>query len=160
MLNVQKGEAIYRDKSGDYCRVTPEVTGFEGFMGDGILVDHFGGKLQDSGNRTVFETGAVRDRPGGKGRYDLLPPEAIDRLAKHYENGAKKYADRNWEKGLPLANLFDSMLRHAFKLLAGETDEDHAAAVMWNVAGFITTAERIKAGKLPGTLADSWPHKL
>lgn len=30
-------------------------------------------KIADSGNRTEFDTGAVRDIHTGKGRYDLLP---------------------------------------------------------------------------------------
>ena len=36
----------------------------------------------------------------GKGRCDLLPPNALLRLARHFENGSKKYGDRNWEKGI------------------------------------------------------------
>ena len=54
--------------------------------------------IQDSGNRREFETGAVRDMQEGKGRCDLLPAAAILRLARHFENGCKKYGDRNWEK--------------------------------------------------------------
>ena len=47
--------------------------------------------IQDSGNRTKFETGAVRDMGEGKGRCDLLPPLALLRLAKHFEAGCQKY---------------------------------------------------------------------
>ena len=56
-------------------------------------------ELQDSGERREFETGAVRDMAEGKGRCDLLPACALLRLSKHYEKGAKKYDERNWEKG-------------------------------------------------------------
>ena len=47
--------------------------------------------IQDSGNRREFGTGAVRDMAEGKGRCDLLPACAVLRLAKHFENGCKKY---------------------------------------------------------------------
>ena len=39
--------------------------------------------IKDSGDRTQFNSGAVRDMHTGKGRYDLLPMCVIDRLAKH-----------------------------------------------------------------------------
>lgn len=48
-------------------------------------------KIVDSRERTTFESGAVRDMHEGKGRFDLLPWEAIHELAKHCEDGAKKY---------------------------------------------------------------------
>jgi hypothetical protein len=111
-------------------------------------------KVQDSGQRRKFSTGAVRDMHEGKGRYDLLPPEGIRRIALHFENGAKKYGDRNWEKGMPLTIYLDSALRHIFKILEGLDDEDHAAAACWNMLCFITIQERIEKGKLPKELDD------
>lgn len=91
-------------------------------------------EIQDSGERTEFKTGAVRDMHEGKGRFDLLEPEMLFRLTRHYENGCKKYGERNWEKGLPVSCCVDSAMRHLTKYLAGWTDEDHLAAVIWNVA--------------------------
>lgn len=109
---------------------------------------------KDSGERRAFETGSQRDSASGKGRYDLLPLEAIHRLAQAYERGAEKYDDRNWEKGQPLSVVTSSMLRHAFQATAGLEDEDHLAAVAWNAFAAITILERIKAGKLPPELDD------
>ena len=43
--------------------------------------------IKDSGERTKFETGAVRDMNEGKGRFDLLPMCVLLRLARHYESG-------------------------------------------------------------------------
>ena len=63
-------------------------------------------EIKDSGDRHEFASGAVRDMQEGKGRCDLLPPAAILRLARHFEAGAKKYGERNWEKGIPI-NSFD-----------------------------------------------------
>lgn len=53
-------------------------------------------------------------------------------VAKHFENGALKYGEHNWQKGIPVSRYVDSALRHLMKDLAGETDEDHAAAFVWN----------------------------
>jgi len=96
-------------------------------------------EVKDSGARREYETGAVRDRGADKGRYDLLPPKAIHRLARHFENGAVKYGDRNWEKGIPISNYMDSALRHIFKYLDGENDEDHLTAAAWNCLCAIQT---------------------
>ncbi len=93
--------------------------------------------LRDSGERTEYSTGAVRDRRTGKGRYDLIPTELLIRLAKHYENGAVKYNDRNWEKGMPISNFVDSAFRHLVSYMAGDTEEDNLAAIVWNVAGIM-----------------------
>jgi len=48
-------------------------------------------EVKDGGKRHTFTGGGQREPSTGKGRYDLLPPEGILRLAKHYENGARKY---------------------------------------------------------------------
>lgn len=44
--------------------------------------------IKDSGERTEFGTGAVRDMHSGKGRMDLLPWEALIEVSKHCEEGA------------------------------------------------------------------------
>lgn len=98
--------------------------------------------LQDSGNRREFDTGAVRDMQEGKGRCDLLPALALLRLARHYEAGANKYSARNWEKGIPISVMLDSGLRHLFKYLDGQNDEDHLAAAAWNILGAMWMEEK------------------
>lgn len=145
--------------------------------------------IKDSGNRTKFESGAVRDIQEGKGRCDLLPLTVIGcwcedsaydilgcidlyrlspstekmsailnkfgykhrntvdtckgfelyrwdlvlEVAKHFEEGAKKYGDRNWEKGIPCDRYIDSAVRHYCKWCAGWTDEPHDRAFIWNI---------------------------
>ena len=111
-------------------------------------------KIKDSGKRQEFETGSVRDERAGKGRFDLLPPYAIERLARHFENGATKYGDRNWEKGQPLSRYLDSAFRHIVKVLAGMNDEDHMSAAAWNILALIETQHRIDSGVLPKHLDD------
>lgn len=134
-------------------------------------------KLSDSGERTVFETGAMREITEEKGRCDLVYNRAFGRmtgdnmydyielfirtgdptiltimlqefvhdhykgcyetayleLAKHYAEGAKKYNDRNMEKGLPWHSMVDSAMRHYAKFIRGDKDEPHDRAFMWNL---------------------------
>lgn len=89
--------------------------------------------IKDSGERTRFETGAVRDMHAGKGRFDLLPWNAIWKVAKHCEAGAEKYGEHNVDKGIPLHSLIDSAFRHLVKFLLGWKDEDHLTAAAWNI---------------------------
>lgn len=106
-------------------------------------------EVKDSGERQEFSTGSKRDTNKGKGRFDLIPPYALKRLAQHYENGADKYGDRNWEKGQPLARYLDSVIRHVYAYLGGSDEEDHLAAVAWNAMAVIETLHRIELGILP-----------
>lgn len=90
-------------------------------------------EIKDSGERTEFETGAVRDLHTGKGRMDLLPWEALIEVSKHCEAGALKYGERNCEKGIPIHSLIDSAFRHLAKYMIGAQDEPHLRAAAWNI---------------------------
>lgn len=96
--------------------------------------------------------GGEREVLPGKGRFDLVPFYPHLRLAQHYENGAAKYAARNWEKGLPLGRFIDSAERHLGQFKDGDRSEDHLAAVLWNIYGYIWTEREIQAGRLPAEL--------
>lgn len=109
-------------------------------------------EVKDSGSRQEFTTGSKRDTAEGKGRYDLITPIGLARLAKHYQNGSKKYGDRNWELGQPICRYLDSALRHIYKHLEGDRSEDHLAAGAWNLLGAIHTEEMIERGLLPKEL--------
>ena len=100
------------------------------------------GMIKDSGERTKFETGAVRDMHEGKGRFDLLPMCVLLRLARHYESGCQKYGERNWERGIPCHSFADSAMRHLVKYMDGWTDEDHLIAAIWNLCGLAWTEEK------------------
>lgn len=110
--------------------------------------------LKDSGKRREFGTGSVRDVRDGKGRYDLLPPNALSLVARQFEEGSRKYGSRNWEKGQPLSVYLDSATRHGFNVLAGLEDENHAVAAAWNWLAFLETRHRIEIGLLPKHLND------
>ena len=64
---------------------------------------------------------------------------AILELAKHYEAGAVKYGERNWEKGIPVHCYIDSCVRHLLKWFDGWSDEPHDRAVIWNLFGLAWT---------------------
>ena len=138
--------------------------------------------IKDSGNRSEFNSGAVRDIQAGKGRCDLLPlvevglvaideilgyigefvecgdeewikraikefvdkafgdlPTALIEVSIHYEEGAQKYSDRNWEKGIPLHCFVNSGVRHYLKYMRGDEDERHDRAFLWNMFGLLWT---------------------
>lgn len=98
--------------------------------------------IKGQGEIQTTEHGADRESNKGRGRFDLLPYEAMEALAIWYEQGAEKYSDRNWEKGLSVKDCINRMNRHALKAANGWTDEDHLAAVMWNAAAAITMMKR------------------
>lgn len=89
--------------------------------------------LPDSGARETYSTGAEREpRPVEKGRFDLIPPGPLLRVAVHYARGADKYAERGWERGMPMSRTLCSLEGHINAWKAGDSGEDHLAAVVWN----------------------------
>lgn len=95
--------------------------------------------VKDSGARAQFESGMVRDVATNKIDYSLiLDGPMFKRWAQHLTNGAVKYQKRNWMKasGDPELERFrESALRHFVQWYYGETDEDHASAVFFNING-------------------------
>jgi hypothetical protein len=79
---------------------------------------------------------------------------AMTRLAKHYENGAKKYEKNNWRKGQPISRYYDSAMRHLWKVKDNMTDEDHQAALLWNLIALVQTKIDIDNGLLSTELND------
>jgi hypothetical protein len=111
-------------------------------------------KTKDSGKRAEFNSGMVRDTSEGKARFDLLLPEGIPyneqiltRCAELMARGAFKYSERNWEKANSedeLKRMKESALRHCVQWACGETDEDHAAAVYFNIMAYETTKYKVR----------------
>lgn len=62
-------------------------------------------------------------------------------VAKHFEQGALKYGENNWQKGIPTWCYIDSAVRHYLKWLRGDEDEPHDRAFVWNVMCCIWTEE-------------------
>ena len=60
-------------------------------------------------------------------------------VSKHFEEGAKKYGEYNWQKGIPTHCYIDSAVRHYLKWLRGDDDEPHNRAFIWNLLCCIWT---------------------
>lgn len=65
--------------------------------------------------------------------FDGSPETMILETSKHFEEGAKKYGENNWQKGLPVNCYIDSAIRHYLKWRRGDKDEPHSRAFVWNI---------------------------
>lgn len=85
--------------------------------------------------RTTSSTGAEK---GTKlERFDLIPIGPLTELARHFGEGAKKYADRNWERGYEWNKSYAALMRHLTQFWGGEdrdpeTGSKHIIAVAWH----------------------------
>jgi hypothetical protein len=68
-------------------------------------------------------------------------PNIVLEVSKHFEQGALKYGENNWQKGIPTHCYIDSAVRHYLKWLRGDTDEPHDRAFVWNVLCCIWTCK-------------------
>ena len=79
---------------------------------------------------------------GGKLRFDLFPPDALEELAKVYTMGAAKYAARNWERGQKYGVCFGAAMRHLWAWWRGEQRDKESglhplAHAAWNVLALL-----------------------
>lgn len=65
--------------------------------------------------------------------YDGSADTMILEVAKHFEDGANKYGEHNWQKGIPANCYIDSAVRHYLKWSRGDQDEPHDRAFVWNI---------------------------
>lgn len=92
--------------------------------------------VKDSGVRQDYPSGMRRDTQEDKPDYTLIERGFLTRVAMHLVKGAKKYGRNNWQ----LANSQEeierfqaSAMRHLVQWLNGEVEEDHMAAVVFNL---------------------------
>ncbi len=83
----------------------------------------------------------------GKLPYDLIPFEAEEGLARVLAHGAKKYAARNWEKGMDWSIPYGAMRRHQAAWWNGEKiDKEsglpHMAHILCNAAFLLAYEQR------------------
>jgi hypothetical protein len=109
--------------------------------------------VKDSGQRAQFSSGMVRDVQDGKTDFELpLNGPMFARWAEHLTKGAGKYPDvkpgtPNWtlaEGEEELVRFRKSAVRHFYQWLRGDTDEDHAAAVFFNINGYEYVKARMR----------------
>jgi len=105
-------------------------------------------ETKDSGQREVFESGMHRDTTEGKVRYDLaVDGPLFKRYAELMTRGAVKYDARNWmqaNSAEELERFRQSAFRHFMQWFLGDTDEDHAAAVVFNINGAEYVKDRLR----------------
>lgn len=108
--------------------------------------------IKDSGRRTEFSSGMVRDIADDKIDYELVfNGPMLKRWAEHLTKGNAKYPDpepgkANWMRaaGVEEAVRFrKSAVRHFVQWLMGATDEDHASALLFNVNGYEFVKEKM-----------------
>lgn len=122
-------------------------------------------EVKDSGEREEFDSGMVRDTAAGKINWSLVADgPMLRRWAVHLTKGAVKYAVRNWMKASGNAefNRFrESAFRHFMDWWDGLEDEDHAAAVIFNINGaeYVRekTREKTFAEKAVEEGGEGWP---
>lgn len=116
---------------------------------------------RDAGEH-VSPTGGQRQN-AGKLPVGLVPVSLIRGVAAVLAVGARKYAPRNWERGMEYSVVYASLLRHLLAWQDGEdTDSEsgrsHMEHVATNAAFLIEYQRRVAAGTLPGSLDDR-PHR-
>jgi len=103
--------------------------------------------IKDSGERKQFASGMVRDTAADKTLFTLvLDGPMFMRWAIHLTKGALKYAKRNWMQANgteELERFRESAFRHFIQWYNGDVDEDHAAAVFFNINGSEYVRERM-----------------
>ncbi len=96
--------------------------------------------VKDSGKRQQYKSGMVRDLGDNKIDYSLIYDGPMyKRWADHLTKGAKKYKPRNWilaNRQEELNRFKQSAARHFYQWMTNENDEDHAAAVFFNINAY------------------------
>lgn len=101
---------------------------------------------KDSGKRETYDSGMTRDLQEGKPRYDLCYEPLLTRWAELMARGAEKYGEENWK----LANSVEELkrfvasgYRHFVQATRGDDDEDHFAAVLFNLGCIIYLMDKL-----------------
>lgn len=102
---------------------------------------------KDSGKRQDYASGMRRDSQEGKPDYTLIYEPMLTRWAALMTRGAEKYGRRNWELAASdeeLERFKASAYRHFVQWLRGDEDEDHGAAVYFNIAAAEMVKEKLR----------------
>lgn len=94
-----------------------------------------------TGAKVVFSTGAERSSDAEGTRYDLITPVGLSAVARACAEGAAKYSDYNWEKGMPAHDAINHAIRHIYMFLGGDRSEEHLGHAAWNLLAAIHSLE-------------------
>ncbi len=91
-----------------------------------------GGHQEEAKSGFKFDTSEY----GPKLRYDLVPPFPLAELTQVYTDGARKYGDVNYLKGMSWNRVTASLMRHIEAYRAGESIDSesgspHLAHAAW-----------------------------
>lgn len=101
----------------------------------------------DAFSKLPYEERVRNETTGGEkgqklARFDLVPPRPLWELAEHYGKGARKYAERNWERGYAWSLSYQAAMRHLNQFWQGQDYEyaetervtyDHLAAAAFHI---------------------------
>lgn len=123
--------------SSDYTVSEAGVAGWKQLVSDTAAARTPRAPLATEGVTAKFGTGAVRSDSVENCRYDLISPIGLAAVAETCAEGARKYGDWNWEKGMPVHDLLNHAIAHIYRFLAGDRSEAHLAHAAWNVLAAI-----------------------
>ena len=113
----------------------PESLGGSSVVGRQGTINNPMETLRDQGEEEAmtmkFKSGAVRSSDTKDVRYDLVSPIGLEAVARACAEGAERYGDYNWEKGMPVHDLLNHVLRHINLFLSGDREEDHLGHAAW-----------------------------
>lgn len=116
--------------------INPYPAGGGGWQGKPI-----GGEVRVTDPNTGGEKGSKPER------YDLVPWEAMDEVARVYEFGSRKYDDHNWRKGYKWSLSIAAAFRHLAKFVTGETYDTesglhHCAHAAFHMLALVTFTQK------------------
>lgn len=113
---------------------------------------------KDSGERVEYGSGMRRDIQDNKPDFFLCTTDVpynqqlLTRWAALMQRGASKYGRRNWQLANSqeeLERFKSSAFRHFMQWICDEYDEDHAAAVLFNINAAEFVKNRIRTEDVP-----------
>lgn len=115
----------------------------------GIPVPHLPPEEETALQKELMKGGYKADT--GKPRFDLLPPEVMEGYARALEYGARKYSERNYEKGMNWGRVFGAAMRHMWAFWRGEEfDKEsglhHLESALFSIGALYVYTKR-KIGK-------------
>ncbi len=133
---IEPTDLLYQESTGNWCG-NPSAP-----CETDSLVYRLRPDYVEPQNETDDSLGIKNDKQDDKLPMELIPPEVIIGYAEVMRMGAKKYAPRNWEKGLHFSRLYAAAFRHLLLWYGGENLDkesglNHLKHCLWNIGALI-----------------------
>ena len=114
--------------------------------------------FSDKSKIHVSQSGALRYN-NNKLPMHLVPPDAIESMARVLDYGASKYSERNWELEAPVSVPYASLMRHLQAYWAGEdcdpeSNLSHLDHIIMNAAMLVRYAKNEENDDRPTKVVD------